>query len=81
VLYGTTSNGGTYNNGTVFSLDPETGTEMVLYSFCSRSDKRKNCLDGYDPVADLVIRKGRLYGTTSFGGHGGGGVVFAVRIP
>jgi uncharacterized repeat protein (TIGR03803 family) len=81
VLYGTTSNGGTYNNGTVFSLDPETGTEMVLYSFCSRSDKRRNCLDGYDPVADLVIRKGRLYGTTSFGGHGGGGVVFAVRIP
>src|SRR5947209_12380624 len=38
VLYGTTISGGTQNHGTVFSLDPSTGVETVLYSFSGGTD-------------------------------------------
>src|ERR1700760_3433431 len=34
-LYGTTSNGGINRGGAVFSVDPATGAETVLHSFCS----------------------------------------------
>ena len=44
-LFGTTDQGGAHNGGTVFSLDPGTGTETVLYSFCSA----QNCTDGGAP--------------------------------
>ncbi len=79
-LYSTTSFGGANCNrkyagcGTVFSVDPSTGAESVLYSFCSR----KKCADGSYPFASLVDVKGTLYGTTQYGGAGGGGTVFAV---
>ena len=81
VLYGTTSESGVHHDGTVFALDPKTGTETVLYSFCSRSHGRHTCLDGGNPVAGLTKRKGRLYGSTLNGGRGGAGVVFSVGIP
>ena len=43
-LYGTTVNGsGDGLRGTVFSVDPKTGTETVVYAFCSRA----NCKDGF----------------------------------
>jgi uncharacterized repeat protein (TIGR03803 family) len=69
-LYGTTPGGGTYNAGTVFALDPNTGVEKVLYSFCQAGYP---CTDGEDPVASLIDVKGTLYGTTEYGGGGGGG--------
>ena len=81
VLYGTTPFGGrtgcpqTGGCGTVFSLDPATGAETVLYEFCSR----KNCADGWGPQSGLVATKKYLYGTTLNGGAYGYGVVFAVR--
>jgi uncharacterized repeat protein (TIGR03803 family) len=63
-LYGTTSNGGTHNSGTVFRLTPA-GKETVLHSFC----KRSGCTDGATPYAGVVIdQNGNLYGTTSAGG-------------
>jgi uncharacterized repeat protein (TIGR03803 family) len=71
-LYGTTSGGGAYNAGTVFELSPgQAGwTETVLHSFGSPGD-------GVDPVSNLIFGPDRsLYGTTFFGGIGGGGVVF-----
>jgi uncharacterized repeat protein (TIGR03803 family) len=80
-LYGTTGNGGsgTLAVGTVFSIDPNTGAETVLYSFCSR----QNCTDGRGPVAALIDVNGALYGTTSGGGaytegNYGYGTVFSV---
>lgn len=76
-LYGTTNQGGTSGNGTVFAFDPSTGTETVLYSFCSQ----QNCTDGASPNADLIDVKGSLYGTTLFGGLNGyssGGTVFSI---
>jgi len=81
ILYGTTSVGGntdpgcaTFGCGTVFSLDPSTGTETVLYSFCSK----QNCTDGANPEASLIDVNGKLYGTTTFGGSNGYGTVFAL---
>ena len=43
-LYGTTYSGGEFGWGTVFKLTP-TGTESVLYSFCTNSN---GCTDGAD---------------------------------
>jgi uncharacterized repeat protein (TIGR03803 family) len=72
-LYGTTNFGGSHNHrgGTVFMVTP-TGTESVLYSFCSLA----KCADGSNPLAGVVFDKsGNLYGTTQFGA-GGSGAVF-----
>src|SRR5438132_2689482 len=73
-LYGTTSGGGSNTScdlgngcGTVFSLDPSTDVEKVLYSFCSQS----NCTDGANPADSLINVKGTLYGTTVYGGSTG----------
>ena len=74
-LYGTTLEGGAYGYGEVFSLDPTTGAETVVYSFCS---DKGSCSDGYDPSANLIDVNGTLYGTTSGGGANGDGEVFAV---
>jgi uncharacterized repeat protein (TIGR03803 family) len=59
-LYGTTWEGGAYNDGSVFSIDPSSGTETVLHSFDNA--------DGQWPVAGLIDVKGTLYGTTFYGG-------------
>jgi uncharacterized repeat protein (TIGR03803 family) len=72
-LYGTTSQGGPANYGTVFKVDGN-GTETVLYSFTGGAD-------GGLPQADLIFdTAGNLYGTTRIGGTGcsgvGCGVVF-----
>lgn len=71
-LYGTTVTGGTYNEGTAYQL-AHSGSGWVLntlYSFQGASD-------GYNPVGGLIFdAAGNLYGTTSFGGSGGGGTVF-----
>jgi len=73
-LYGTTVKGGTAGNGTVFSVDPKTGAETVLYSFCSQ----QNCTDGSEPFGNLITVKGTLYGTTFEGGTTDSGTVFAL---
>lgn len=81
VVYGTTSRGGSGEGGTVFSFDPATGVETVLYAFCSQT----NCVDGYFPVANVTEKNGKLYGTTIWGGSGtscgdtGCGVVFELK--
>jgi uncharacterized repeat protein (TIGR03803 family) len=74
ILYGTTNAGGAtgcngYGCGTVFSIDPITGAEKVLYDFCSQSD----CADGAGPTASLINAEGLLIGTTTEGGGTGCG--------
>ncbi|HEY1659888.1 MAG TPA: choice-of-anchor tandem repeat GloVer-containing protein [Candidatus Sulfotelmatobacter sp.] len=75
-LYGTTSAGGTYNQGTVFKLTPSSSgqwTETILYSF-SGTDING---DGSMPRAGLTQdAKGNLYGTTYSGGTTNNGAVF-----
>jgi len=70
-LYGTTSEGGTHNDGTVFKLDPG-GVVTILHSFDFAND-------GVQPAGGLLLdAKGNLYGTTPEGGHGGQGTVFRI---
>jgi uncharacterized repeat protein (TIGR03803 family) len=68
-LYGTTQGGGKRHFGTIYKLDPATGTESVLYSFTAHAD-------GAFPQAGLVIdAAGALYGTSiSVATHGAGAV-------
>jgi len=75
-LYGTTSQGGVYGNGTVFACDIGTGTESILYSFGAATN------DGVSPIATLTPSTDgtTLYGTTSKGGSYGFGTVFAIDI-
>lgn len=72
-LYGTTFQGGTARDGTVFKLTPSLGgtwTESILHNFTGGSD-------GNWPYGTLVRdASGNLYGTASAGGSNGGGVVF-----
>jgi uncharacterized repeat protein (TIGR03803 family) len=73
-LYGTTADGGTNNNGTVFGLSPPTApggnwTETVLFFFPTNGSK------GTWPFGKLEFDSGgNLYGTTLFGGSGTGNV-------
>jgi uncharacterized repeat protein (TIGR03803 family) len=70
-LYGTTSEGGKYKLGTVFSAT-KTGEEAILHSF-------GNGIDGQSPSTSSVVPlEGILYGTTSAGGKHGRGTVFKV---
>ena len=68
-LYGTTADGGSFGEGTVFELSPGEGgdwTKTVLHSFG----------EGYDgsvPYAGVISDSaGNLYGTTTAGGQAGG---------
>jgi len=67
-LYGTTSRGGAFNQGTVFQLTPPAvsggeWTETVLYSFAGGSD------GSFPYITALVFDgNGALYGTTERGG-------------
>jgi len=80
-LYGTTWSGGTHysgsnQGGTVFKLLPSGLGYTVLYNFGSSAE------DGLAPQASLIVGcDGALYGTTSSGGSGAGGLgtVFAIN--
>jgi uncharacterized repeat protein (TIGR03803 family) len=79
-LYGTTQRGG-YDTGdqigwgTVFSLDPRTGAEKVLYAFCQT---KPLCADGSYPVSGLINVGSLLYGTSYAGGSGNSGTVYSI---
>jgi hypothetical protein len=64
-LFGTTVDGGFYNNGTVFELTPTSSgpwSETVLYTFTGGTD-------GANPTSPLIFNTaGDLLGTTSNGG-------------
>ena len=70
-LYGTTYQGGSSNNGTVFKITPS-GAESVLHDFGATAT------DGTLPLAGLIMDgNGNLYGTTSLG-VGSEGTVFKI---
>ena len=67
-FYGTTANGGSKNDGTLFKVTPS-GTETVLYNFCDPT------CNGYFPATPMVLgTDGNFYGNTS--GNSNGGAVF-----
>jgi uncharacterized repeat protein (TIGR03803 family) len=56
----------------VFSVDPKTGVESIVYTFLGGTD-------GEGSTAGLIAAGGTLYGTTFFGGGANNyGAVFAV---
>jgi uncharacterized repeat protein (TIGR03803 family) len=74
-LYGTTVQGGSGQQGTVFELVNSSGTytEKVLYGFGS------GCGGGVSPYGGVVIdSSGNLYGTTANGGSSNLGTVFSL---
>jgi len=76
-LFGTTSGGGTYNEGTVFEIPLVSGsyasTPTTLVSFNVANG------DGAYPAAALTAdAAGNLFGTTEQGGANGDGTVFEV---
>jgi hypothetical protein len=79
-LYGTTADGGAYEEGTAFKLAPPRRAdspwiETLLHQFTSGTD-------GSLPSAALVLSfDGAIYGTASGGGRVGGGTVFQFRHP
>ena len=69
-FYGTTSQGGSNDDGTVFSMTPA-GVVTILHSFAAS--------DGGNPVASLVQGSdGNFYGTASNAGTGNHGTVFSI---
>lgn len=74
-LYGTTTEGGAFEDGTVFEMTA-TGSLTTLYSFCSQP----NCTDGAGPWGLTLATDGNFYGTTLLGGANGffNGTVFKI---
>ncbi len=70
IMYGTTQQGGSHGQGTIYQLNPRTGAATVLYSFTGGAD-------GGGPTSALSLVGGVLYGATNFGGAFGAGTVFA----
>jgi uncharacterized repeat protein (TIGR03803 family) len=71
-LYGTTGEGGTADDGTIYKVD-QNGKYSVLYSFSGGSD-------GCEPLGNLAIdENGNLYGTASACGDYDGGTIFRVN--
>jgi uncharacterized repeat protein (TIGR03803 family) len=66
-FYGTTLNGGTNGDGTVFKISPG-GTLTTLYNFCSQGGAGV-CTDGALPFEGLIqAADGNFYGSTGYGG-------------
>lgn len=88
-LYGTTSAGGQYDNGTVFRFAPiaigGTANVTLLYQFGASAS------DGIKPIDNVVKVGNTLYGMTVYGGApgpspdnpaiNGNGTVFAIALP
>jgi uncharacterized repeat protein (TIGR03803 family) len=81
VFYGTTNAGGTFSDGTIFSVTTG-GVAKVLHNFSGDCKRR---IDGALPLAPLIDVSGTFYGTTDEGGnplncyyYEGTGTVFTV---
>jgi uncharacterized repeat protein (TIGR03803 family) len=72
-LYGTTQDGGSVGNGTVFAISTDGTGFTNLHSFAGYPG------EGNRPAAGLVLTNDILYGTTLFGGNSDNGTLFAVR--
>lgn len=78
-LYGTTSGGGIYANGTVFCVHTNGTGFLNLHNFSAFKDRFRTNSDGGDPIASLILSSNTLYGTARSGGAWGDGTVFKVH--
>jgi uncharacterized repeat protein (TIGR03803 family) len=80
-LYGTTYGGGSAGEGTVFKVNTDGSGFATLYSFSVANYDSGNHLtnsDGAQPSSGFYLSGGLLCGTTTSGGTGGAGTVFAI---
>lgn len=72
-FYGTTYNGGAFNFGEVFVLQPHGQTPTTVHSFCAEP----SCADGAAPAAPPIqAANGNFYGTTYAGGVNDKGTIY-----
>jgi uncharacterized repeat protein (TIGR03803 family) len=72
-LYGTTSQGGTSNDGIVFKISPS-GKETILHTFTGSATDGK-----YPSYTSLLLdAKGNFYGVTEEGGSADGGILYSL---
>jgi uncharacterized repeat protein (TIGR03803 family) len=81
-LYGTTSVGGIYGSGTVFSVDTNGNnfTNLYLFQPLIHSGSIYTNSDGAKPHSGLVLLGNTVYGTTFNGGDYGNGTIFKLNI-
>ena len=72
VLYGTSVNGGPNQDGIVFSVNTDGTSFTRVHAFNFETD-------GGNPFGGVILSGNTLYGTTSDGGSGGKGTVYAVN--
>jgi uncharacterized repeat protein (TIGR03803 family) len=71
-IFGTTSQGGSHSDGTVYVIEAGSNTVTTLFSFDGN--------DGSSPQAGMTFDAyGNLFGTTSTGGSQGLGTVFEIQ--
>lgn len=74
MLYGTTFQGSPLEQGTVFSIDPATGTFATVHAFAGGN------ADGAIVPAGITAVGNKLFGTTQFGGAYNAGTIFAIDL-
>jgi uncharacterized repeat protein (TIGR03803 family) len=80
-LYGTTSKGGRFGNGTVFKVNLDGSGFTTLHTFSSTNNASSTNSDGASPLGSLIVSSNTLYGTASMGGTAGYGTVYAITFP
>ena len=78
VLFGTTENGGTARQGTLFKIGTNGSGYAQVHEFTFPDNHGVNP-DGTDPRGALVLSGGVLYGSTRYGGTNGGGTIFKME--
>jgi uncharacterized repeat protein (TIGR03803 family) len=76
MLFGTTYQGGTSGNGTVFAINTDNLAFTNLHNFTANSGGLNS--DGANPYGGLILSGNSLYGTAVNGGLHGWGTVFAI---
>jgi uncharacterized repeat protein (TIGR03803 family) len=76
-LYGTTSGGGQWGSGTVFSINTNGTAFTNLYNFSLEYSTGNG--DGAFPSAGLALAGNTMYGTTEQGGNANLGVIFRIN--
>jgi len=78
MLYGTTADGGTNGNGTLFRVNTNGTGFTVLWSFSALDPTSNTNNDGANPVAGLILSSNTLYGTAEAGGSNSYGTLFKI---
>ena len=77
MLYGTTYAGGCGGRGTVFSIQTNGVSFVVLHNFSATDPLTGTNSDGASPCSALALSGNSLYGTAATGGAGAAGTVFS----